>query len=215
MFSPKVRFAALSALRSSLRIFLTALLVVPFASLMHRVFDGSWYVDWRLMLWLSGLLTMGFFCFSSFTQLLEFEAAESRERRGLLVFPGLVWIRGLYLGVILLGIITGVGTYREGDPLWVTALVSLFVLLGVLPWPRAIEITDNEVRQRWWFFVYRRIPFADIQSIVNDPSRDEALVFNRSGKAIVHSPQHADRERFLEELQRRSHHAEDDIGALD
>jgi hypothetical protein len=214
MFSVKVRFAGLTALRSSLGIFLTALLTVPFASFMHRMFDGSWYVDWRLMLSVSGILTLCFFSFSFVTQLLEFQTSESRERRGRLVFPGLVWIRGVYLGGIVLGITLMVGTYREGDPPWDTALPFLFVLLGVLPWPRAIEITDSEVRQRWWFFVYRRIQFADIQSIVNDPSRDEAVVFSKTGKAIVHSAQHADRERFLEELENLSHRPEYEIGKL-
>ncbi len=49
MTPSEVRFAALLAVRSSVVILITAMLLVPVGSIINRVFAGTWYVNWRLM----------------------------------------------------------------------------------------------------------------------------------------------------------------------
>jgi hypothetical protein len=123
--------------------------MVPVLSMVHRVFDGTWYVNWPLMLSISGILTGCFFSFFFITQLLEFSATSKREREGQLIFPGVMWLRGVYLLAILMGFTIMVGMYKEGDP-WLDAVVLpiCFVLIGFFGWPRAIQIAEFEIRQR-------------------------------------------------------------------
>lgn len=87
MTPSKVRFAALLALRNSLGIFVTAILMVPVVAIINRVFDGTWYVDWRLMLTISGILTALFFTFFFLAQVFEFSTHEQRELNRQLTFP--------------------------------------------------------------------------------------------------------------------------------
>src|SRR5690349_20468709 len=114
MNSYKVCIAVLLALRNSLGIFLTTILMVPVVSVIHRVFDGTLDVNWRLMLIVSSILTSLFFAFWLVTQLLEFATEGSREHQGRLVFPAAMRVRGLYLVGIMLGISIMVGMYSEG-----------------------------------------------------------------------------------------------------
>lgn len=195
-----VRFAAVRALRNSLGIFVTTILMVPAVSVVHRVFDGTWYVNWRLMLSVSGVLTSIFFVFWLVTQLFESAAEEVRERQMQFVFPGAMWVRGIYLTTIAMGIVIMVGTYREGDPWGDVAFPVVLVLLGYLAWPRAIEISDTEVRQRRILFGFKRIPLAEISSVVSDPTSNEAVVFGANGVRIVHTMMHVEHDRFVHRL---------------
>jgi hypothetical protein len=181
MESFKVRIAAISALRSSLGILLTTAAMVPILSALHRVFDGTWYVNWPLMLSVSGILTGCFFSFFFITQLLEFSAASKREREGQSIFPGVMWFRGICLLGILMGFTIMVGMYREGDPWWDVVLPFGFVLIGFLGWPRAIQITQFEIRQRGPLLTLRKIANNEIQSVVLDASRNETVVFGKNG----------------------------------
>jgi hypothetical protein len=79
------------------------------------------------MLSISGILTGCFFSFFFITQLLEFSATSKREREGQLIFPGVMWLRGVYLLSHPDGIHDNGGMYKEGDPDW-TLLFCLFVL---------------------------------------------------------------------------------------
>jgi Na+/melibiose symporter-like transporter len=81
MNSSNVRLAVFFALRNSLGIFVTTILLMPVVAVVHRMFDGNWYVNWRLMLSVSGILTSLFFAFWLVTQLLEVSAEETRERQ--------------------------------------------------------------------------------------------------------------------------------------
>jgi hypothetical membrane protein len=50
------------------------------------------------------------------------------------VFPGAMWLRGMSLATIVMGLAMMVGTYREGDP-WGDVVSSLvFVFLGYVAW---------------------------------------------------------------------------------
>ena len=199
--SSKVHLAAISALRYSLGIFLTAVCIVPVVSIIRRVFDGSWYVNWQRMLFISGILTGCFFTFFFVTRVLEFSAASRRNQSNHLIFPGAVWLRGTYLLVVVMGAAMMVGTYREGDPWWDVVLPFGFILLGYLAWPRAIRIEENEIQQGRPLLGPRRIVFGEIESLVFDPTRGEAVVFGRNGQKVVHSPLHVDTERFIQKIE--------------
>jgi hypothetical protein len=201
MESFKVRLAAISALRSSFIILLTTIVMVPVFSIINRAFDGTWYVNWPLMLSVSGILTGCFFSFFFVVQLLEFSTASRRERDRQLIFPGVMWVRGIYLLGILMGFTLMVGTYREGEAWWEVVLPFAFVLLGFFAWPRTIQITEVEIRQRRLLFALKRIAYGEVESIIFDTTRKEVVVFGKNGEKIVHTMMHADKERFIKEVQ--------------
>jgi hypothetical protein len=201
MTRSEVRFAALLALKNSLGILITAILLVPVDSIINRVFDGTWHVNWRLMLTASGILTLLFFSFFFLAQVLEASTHEHRERTRQLVFPAVMWLRGIYLMGIVMGLCVMVGEYHEGDPWRIVMLPAAFVLIGFFAWPRAIEITDNEVQQHCIFLGFRRIHFGEIERLVHDPARNEIVVFGKGGNRITHTMMHVDGERFMEQLE--------------
>jgi lipid-A-disaccharide synthase-like uncharacterized protein len=201
MDSTKIRSAALLALRTSLPVFIIVVLMVPLASIMNRVFDGTWSVNWRLMLTVSGILTGIIFAFLFFVQLLESSAKEHRRLAQRMVFPAAMWLSGLYLACIVLGFVLMAGTYSEGDPLWVVVTPVCFVFLGFFAWPRAIEITESAIRQRRVLFGFKEIRLDEIESVAYDAARGETIVFGKNGTRIVHTAMHVDGERFADKLQ--------------
>jgi hypothetical protein len=197
----EVRVAALLALRNSIGILIATMLLVPVDSVINRIFDGTWYVNWRLMLTVSGILTVLFFSFFFLAQVLEASTHGHRERTRKLVFPAVMWLRGIYLIAIVMGLCVMVGEYHEGDPSWIVMLPAAFVLIGFFAWPRAVEISDNEVQQHRIFFGFKRIHFREIERLVYDPARNEVVVFGKSGNRITHTMMHVDGERFMEQLE--------------
>jgi hypothetical protein len=200
MNSTNIRSAAVLALRTSLPAFLSAIAVVPLASIMNRVFHGTWSVNWRLMLTVSGILTGIIFAFLFFAQLLEYSAKEQRRITQRMVFPAAMWLRGLYLACIALSFVLMAGTYSEGDPWWVVATPVCFVFLGFFAWPRAIGITDSAIRQRLALFGFQEIRLGEIESVAYDAARGETIVFGKNGTRIVHTAMHVDGERFADKL---------------
>jgi hypothetical protein len=196
----QVRFAALLALRKSIRIILTTLLLVPTSSVINRIFSGTWYVNWRLMVTVSAILTFLVFVFFFVTELLEFATEEARERQLRFIFPAVMWLRGIYLVSILMGFTVMAGEYREGDPWGIVVLPLVFVFLGFFAWPRAIELTESQIRQRRTLFGFKQIRFSDIESVVCDAGRNEIVIFGKNKDAIVHTTMHVDGERFLQRL---------------
>lgn len=83
MTPSNVRIAALLALRDNLGICATTILMVPAVSIVHRVFDATWYVNWRLMLTISGILTALFFAFFFLAPAHRIMGAELLYRIGL------------------------------------------------------------------------------------------------------------------------------------
>jgi hypothetical protein len=175
--------------------------MIPALSLINRVFDAACHVNWRLMLWVSSILTGCFFSFFFITDLLEFSAEASRERNMQSIFPAVMWLRGIYLLSIAMGFTIMIGMYREGDPWWYVVLPFAFVLLGIFAWPRAIQITELEIRQRRPLLGWKRIPIGEIESTVFDATRGEVAVFGKSGTRVVHTTMHVDKERFIERLE--------------
>jgi hypothetical protein len=200
MSSTKIRSAAWAALRISLLIFGSAVLMLPLFSVVRSVFDGTWSVPWRMMLTVSGILAGLIFAFSFLAQVFEVSAQNYRERNARLVFPAAMWLRGVCLGSIVMALGLMAGTYSEGDPWGIVALPVLFVFLGFFAWPRAVEITDRAVRQRRVLFGSKEILLGEIESVVCDPSGNETIVFGKNGNRIVHTAMHVDGERFVERL---------------
>src|SRR5271163_3610595 len=130
MNAERLRPAAILALRHSLVIFVLAMVIIPFRSLMNRIFDHTWYVNWLAVVEVSGILTMIFICFHFFAQLLEMGMADRRARGNRLVFSAAMWLRGTYLFCIIMGVGLPVGMYREGVRGGVLYIPILFLLLG-------------------------------------------------------------------------------------
>jgi hypothetical protein len=200
MDSMKMRSAAALALRTSLPILVTAVLALPLVSVVNRAFDGTWTVAWRPALLVSAILTVLVFAFFFLAQVLEFSAQMHRERGLKFLFPAAMWLRGLYLVSIVMGLGMMAGTYFEGDPWAIVVLPVCFVFLGFFAWPRAIGITESAIRQRRVLFGFKEIRLGEIESVVGDASSDEIVVFGKNGTRIVHSAMHVDGERFLERL---------------
>jgi hypothetical protein len=200
MSSTKIRSAALAALRISLLIFGSGVLMLLLFSAVRRVLDGTWSVAWRPALIVSGILTGLFFTFFFLAQVLEFTGQVHRERDLKFVFPAAMWLRGLYFGSIVMGIWLMAGTYFEGDPWTIFVLPVSFVFLGLFAWPRAIEITESTVRQRRVLFGFKEIRLGEIESTVGDAGSGEIVVFGKNGTRIVHTTMHVDGERFIARL---------------
>jgi hypothetical protein len=174
---------------------------IPLLSAYHRVFEGSWRVNWRLPLELGVALAVLFFLFFLVTQLLEEAEVTRREKRKKKEFPAMMWIRGVCLVNILLGVAIMAGTYREGDEWWVIAISGVFIPLGYFGCPRTIYIAEHEIGQRNRFIGTKVIPIAEIESVSWDESSGEITVFGSNGTRISHTPQHMYRMQFLDEME--------------
>jgi hypothetical protein len=214
MDSAKIRSAARLALRISLPVFISAMLMLPLIAVVNRIFDGTWSVRWRLTLIVSAILTGLVFVFLFLAQVLESFAKEHRRLAQRMVFPAAMWLRGLYLTCIVMGLGLMVGTYSEGDPLWVVVTPVCFVFLGFFAWPRTIEITERAIRQRRVLFGFKKILLDEIESVAYDAASGETIVFGKDGTRIVHTAMHVDGERFAEKLQSASGKDEYLVGDL-
>jgi hypothetical protein len=177
--------------------FLTALIAA--AGHHGSIFDRSPILIRALVIFgiLAGICTSFFFV----TAKLDKWTAEKRERNSRLIFPGAMWLRGLYLCCIVLAIAMMIGMYREGDRGLALYVPMLFVFLGYFPWPRAVSLDGVAVRQRDAFLRLTSIPYGEIESVVFDAQRVETVVFGKNGKSIVHSNMHVDAERFITQLE--------------
>lgn len=187
------------------RFFISTAVVVSVVSVINKFFHGTWYVNWRIALSVSAILTLLLLAFWLVTQFLERVTAEARERNECLVFPAAMWLRGVYLVGILLGITIIWGMYREGDRGWVLATPSFMIFIGFFAWPRAIRISNGEVRQRRVLFGTKRIPFEEIEQVVFDEFVSQAVVFGKNGTNIVHSENHVQQEEFIHQLKQLTH----------
>lgn len=198
--SAQVRGAALAAVKVGTGIIFTTLLLIPILSTVNRIFEGTWYLNWRLMISVSAVLAFLIFAFVFVTKLLEMTSEDARERHSRLVFPAMVWLRSIYFGSIVLGLVIMVGTFLEGDVWWIVVLPAAFVFLGFFAWPRAIKLTECQIQQRRTLFGAKQIRFSDIESVISDPARNEIVVFGKNGQVIVHTAMHAGGVRFLQQL---------------
>src|SRR5271154_504406 len=148
-----------------------------------------------------GVLAGVGYSFFVVTAKLDKWTAEKRERNSRLIFPGAMWVRGLYLCRIVMAIALMIGMYREGDRGFILYIPIALVFLGYFPWPRAISLDGVAVRKRDAFFRLTSIPYDEIASVVFDAQRGEAVVFGTDGKSIVHSNMHVDVDRFIAQLE--------------
>lgn len=104
-----------------------------------------------------------------------------------LIFRGALWLRSLYLFTILMGVVTFVGMFREGDRGFALYIPLIFILLGYLAWPRAIRLDNEEICKRDALFRSTRIRRGEIASVVLDRSTGELVVFGQNGKRIAYN----------------------------
>lgn len=195
MRSSYARIAFTSAFRISLVILFTSAVTIPVAIILGRIFHGTWPQNWAVIFGVPATLTALIFAFLFATQWLELVTEQARERQRRLVFPAEMWLRGLYLSCIVMSWIMMIGMYREGDPWGNETIPVVFVLMAFFAWPRAITISDTEVRQHGKLFGTTRIPLNEIETVFSGSS--EATVFGKNGAHITHTNMHVQRERFL------------------
>jgi hypothetical protein len=201
MVSPKTKLALFIAFRGGLQIALTIPIVAVLRAIVGRIFESDWNIDWGLLATMTSVFAGGWFVFSFVTQVMDDRAEEQREQAtGHLRFPGETWIRAVYSATMLMGVGLAIGTYREGDPLWMSVLSLGFVAMGLIGWPHAVEFRDGEIRQRSRFFRVKAIPYVAIKSAASSPSTGETLVFGQDGTIITHTKEHASRIQFIDYL---------------
>ncbi len=166
MESSNIRTAAISAFRNSLPIFLATVAIIPAISIFRRVFDDTWYVNWSSMLLVSGILTGCFFAFFLIAQTPDLSPTTKREHERPSDFPAVKWLRGVYLLGVLIGFALMIGIYKGGNLWWIVALLLGFVLVGFFAWPRVIQITALEIRQRGPLLALKRIANAEIEDLI-------------------------------------------------
>jgi hypothetical protein len=200
----RARPVASANFRVALQILVTVALLIPVGSVLNRVFEGTWYVDWRLMLSVGAILAGALLIFFAITDVVDSHSRAKQIHGQRIVFVGVTWIRCTNAAAILMGIAISVGSYREGAEWWIVVLSAAFCLLGYLPWPRAIQISDGEIRQTDWLFRTKRIPLTDVLVAGSDLSTGHTTVFGRNGVRIIHTSNHLGMERFVEELRQRT-----------
>jgi hypothetical protein len=201
MISTRYRLAALLALKRGVLILLTTGLMIAVKSLLNRLFDGTWAVNWRAVLAVASILAVLFFLFFLVTGVLEVRREEKSERNLNKEFPAAMWLRGIYLVGIVIGLVCAVGMYREGDSWRWQTIPAIFVLIGYIPWPRAIRITETEIRQARAFGPARAIPVSEIERAAHDPGNGMTTVFGHRQARITHTYLHVDPEGFIREIE--------------
>jgi hypothetical protein len=118
-------------------------------------------------------------------------------------FPVVRFVLAIYQACLIMGvgfIFAGYHDPREG-----VVIVGgvLFVLLSILTWPKAVEISATGLRQRTWRGVWKTIDWRDI--VNTEERKDRSIVVRTKICKITHSSCHADRSLFLQKL--KEHHA--------
>jgi hypothetical protein len=75
-------------------------------------------------------------------------------------------------------------------------------IFAVCTWPKAVEVSESQLRQRCWHGRWKEISWADVTSFKEKKS-GSIIVYGRKNK-IAFAAYHADREVFLEQLNRKA-----------
>jgi hypothetical protein len=153
------------------------------------------------MLSISGILTGCFFSFFFITQLLEFSATSKREREGQLIFPGVMWLRGVYLLAILMGFTIMVGCIKKETLIGRCCFAYLFCAHRIFRLAKGNSNYRVRDPPTGPLLTLRKITNNEIQSVVLDASRKDTVVFGKNGVRIVHTMMHSDKERFIEQVE--------------
>lgn len=191
----ELRLSLWRAALSSLQILLTALLIVPVASLLNRLFRGTWRIDWMMLLIVPAIISAIWFLGVFVSSFADLRAEEHREQQDLPVFPANNFIRGVFVGGALLAVALSWGLYREHDHLAYQLIPFGLLLVGWFGWPRAIHFYRDSVGQRSLWGQMRRIQYKDVQYI-SYISADGNTVVAGPDLEIVHTGEHADKELF-------------------
>lgn len=137
---------------------------------------------------------------------LETRARRAAAKPGGLVFRGSLWLR-----VVCLLVIVGLG----GDDIallatgyakpmeWLCWLsLFFFVSMGIAEWPATIVITDKDVQRHWLWERPNKISWSEVSALWG--SKEYVEVIARDGRSIRFE-YNVDRRRFEDEAKRRSH----------
>lgn len=134
-------------------------------------------------------------------------------------FPADLTSKFLIPGGILLNVVLALACLITHQPLWrtIAEIVSLFAVSVVflLCWPPDLRIELRGVSSRWLFGRREFIEWKDVKSAYPVTRRilgvtlEAYVVESNSGKKVVHSERHDDRERWVFELRRHG------VSALD
>ncbi len=200
MRSSTTKYAATFALRMTAGILITAATTIIISSLLNRLVYGTWYVNWVLRLEAAGALTAILFALFFSAQVAEKWAAEKRKRNNHLVFPGMMWIRGIYLACVVIMIAILVGSYRQGERGGTLAFPVAIILLAYFAYPRSIRLDEVSVSQRGLLLWRAKIAYKDVEQIVFEVRRNEVTVFGKRGNRIAHTMMYVDKQRLMEQL---------------
>jgi hypothetical protein len=138
--------------------------------------------------------------------LIAAQAKRSKAHRmgnNLLFSP--VWtVQAVYIAVLAIGFGLVVLGYSgpQKDRTIVIVGGLLFIIFSVCTWPKAVEVSESQVRQRCWYGRWKEISWADVTSFKEKKS-GSIIVSGRKNK-IAFAAYHADREVFLERLNRNA-----------
>lgn len=77
-----------------------------------------------------------------------------------------------------------------------------FVVFTAIAWPKAISSSEMGLRQQTWWHGWKIIEWEQVSSV--EQKKDESIIVRSEHTKIIFSPYHADRNRFLQEVERRS-----------
>jgi hypothetical protein len=82
-------------------------------------------------------------------------------------------------------------------------MLAGFILLGLFAWPATISLTAHAIQKHVWWRRTLNLPWDDV-SAVEKGNSGYIQVFGKTGQSLTFSPNHADPERFVEEVKRRA-----------
>jgi hypothetical protein len=182
---------------------LASLAMIPVAAGIKWIIDRS-QIDWKTSgivavslatLWYAGVST------STFIELRRSDARRVNLQKS---FPATTFAAGIYGLCVLMATATGIGMYREGDPLWLQFIDGGFYALAFYGWPRTIHCDESGVWQRSRFCVKTVIPYDEIISVTPG---DKSVVVTGDHATIEHSLYHADADEFLRVVSRAANRA--------
>lgn len=137
----------------------------------------------------------------------RFARGRARETPAGLAFP----IKPLVIGSRILAIVIYFFLFayplwisRQSIPAWLLFLLLFAVVFGLYQLPGTVVLTPDAVTQRFWFRSPKHIPYHRILRVAGSPNAQVTRVFGPDGVLINHTFNHADPQRFRNELSTRS-----------
>jgi hypothetical protein len=196
----QLRVSTAAGLQSAGWGLLTMAALLPVAAIINWVFDRR-RTDWKLSLALGGSLSL-IWCMAVFVStLVDLRRAASRRREMKQVFPATAFIGGLYSVTVLLAGAISIGTYREGDSVWLQLAPLSFLAIAFYGWPRAIHCDENKIWQRSRLGTKRSIHYDNVIAVAYSQG---TTTVTGTPVVIEHTQYHADVGQFQRLLSKRT-----------